>query len=202
MSTRREFLILTTMTAAAAAAIGPKLFAAAPAAAPRLAVGFAPLDAGTLADAANVPSPDGTFISRGARVTFAGVRNMRRAAELTASFPYFDGATKRVAPFRVWARGGNGLSFTMPADVEQKLTFNVVAGESTLPVTLTLLSDANALKLVRGFYILTPLFDKETAPRWSGYQLRDVGGRWTVCDAKGNPAAFEHFVLRVDYDVT
>lgn len=200
MNTRRDFLILTSMTAVAAAALGPKLFAAAPSAAARLAVGIAPLDTGVFADAAAVPSSDGGFISRGARVSLAGARNLRRAVELTANFSYFDGAAKRIAPYRVWGRGGNGVSFSMPVDVEQKLTFAVGADASTsLPVTLTLQSDRGTLKLVRGVYALVPLFDRDAPPKWSNYELCNAGGRRTMCDRKGQPAAIEHFLLRIDY---
>lgn len=200
MNTRRDFLILTSMAAAAAAAVGPKLFAAAPPATAKLAIGIAPLDGGTFADAASVPSSDGAFISRGARVAFAGAHNAKRSGELLAQFPWFHGSEKRLAPFRVWARGGNGVRFDMPVDVEQKLLFSLVAEGATLPVALSLQSDRSALKLVRGVYALVPLFDRDAAPRWPGYELRDDAGRITMQDRRtGQPAAFEHFLLRVDY---
>jgi len=198
MNTRREFLTLTSIAVAAAATLGPELFAAAPAPAARLAVGFVPLTAGVLSDAGSVPSSDGSFISRGARVSFGGARNVRRAIELTANFTYFDGSTRRNAPFRVWARGGNGVSFNMPVELDQKLTFNVAADTTTsLPVTLTLQS-GNGLKLVRGFYVLVPLTASDATPKWSAYELRKSGRRWVMFDRKGE-AALEHFVLRVDY---
>jgi hypothetical protein len=60
-------------------------------------------------------------------------------------------------------------------------------------------TDRNALKLVRGFYILVPLFDKETAPKWSSYELRRLAGRLTLTDRGGLAAPLEHILLGVDY---
>lgn len=201
MNTRREFLVLSSMAAIAAAAVGPKLFAAPPTAASRLAVGFAAPAAGVVADAASVPTSDGSFISHGARISFVGARNARRALELTANFSYFDGANKRNAPFRVWARGGNGVSFDMPVELDQKLTFVVAADSATtLPLTLTLQNQKNALMLTRGFYVIAPLGSSDSAPKWSNYELKKNGGRWELFDRRtAAPATLEHFVLRVDY---
>lgn len=188
----------TVMSAAATAALGPKLFAAQTTSV-RLAIGIAPLDGGALLDAASVPSSDGSFISRDARVSFSA-NNTRRAAELTANFTYLEGSQKRVAPFRAWARGGNRVNFNMPVASEQKLAFSVITDTATLPVTLSLLSDRNALKLVRGVYVLVPLYDKDVPPKWSGYDIRDVAGRSTLLERRsGQAASFEHFVLRIDY---
>lgn len=199
MSTRREFLILTSISAVAAAALGPRLAAAPPASAPTLAAGFAAPAGGVLGDAASVPSPDGTFISRGVRVFFAGARHPRLASALDADFTYFDGAKRRVAPFRVWGRGGNGLSFVMSVEIEQKLSFNVLANGTTLPVTLTLQSGKNSLKLVPGFYVFAPIAPNASAPKWQEYEVREADGRWIVCSRGGAEAAFEYFLLRIDY---
>ena len=68
-----------------------------------------------------------------------------------------------------------------------------------LPVTLSLLSGGDSLKLVRGFYVIVPLFEQDSEPRWSEWQVRRVDGRMALVDANGNPALFEHFVLRIDY---
>ncbi|MEK6374813.1 MAG: hypothetical protein AABO58_19205 [Acidobacteriota bacterium] len=151
----------------------------------------------------------------------------RRAVELLVHYSYLDGAERRDAPFRAWACSrrtgcqGNPVSFTVPVDEMQKITLSVgvergdrqpgtpltlraaAAGPSTiegqgLPVTLSLRSEGG-LKLVRGFYIIVPLFDRDAEPRWSAYHLERLGGRWALHDAGGDPAPFEHFVLRIDY---
>jgi len=183
MSTRREFLVLASMTAATAAAMGPKLFAAQsrPAAESTLAVGFAPLAAGTLIDAARVSG--GSLIGQSARISLlAGARNARRVRELRARFPY---------PFIFWARGGRSVRFRMPVDLDQKPAFDVVLDTATThSMTMT--------KPVPGFYVLVPLAANETAPRWSSYELRNEAGRWTIFDWAGEPAPFEHFLLRID----
>ena len=149
----------------------------------------------------------------------------RRAVELLAHYSYFDGAERRSAPFRAWACSratgcqGNSVGFTVPVDEVQKIVFTVgvetgppqgpasrrsaltaAATESTpLPLVLTLQDEPGAMKLTRGFYVLVPMFQGDSDPRWSAWTLRIVQGRWTLVDADGNTAPFEHFVLRVDY---
>lgn len=151
----------------------------------------------------------------------------RRAVELLAHYSYFDGSERRNAPFRAWGSSrktgcqGNSVSFNVPVDEAQNVRFSVgiesgstsagapttrrravggVAVESqALPVTLSLLSDRDSLKLVRGFYVLVPLFERDSEPRWSEWQVRRVEGRMALVDANSNPALFEHFVLRIDY---
>jgi hypothetical protein len=149
----------------------------------------------------------------------------RRGVELLAHFPYFDGAERRSAPFRAWGCSritgcqGNSVGFNVPVDDVQKITFTIGAetgaprgaasrrdavtadlGESTaLPLTLSLQGDGGSFKLARGFYVVVPVFEGDAEPSWSGYMLRVVEGRWTLVDAEGRTAPFEHFVLKVDY---
>lgn len=148
----------------------------------------------------------------------------RRAVELLAHYSYMDGAERKIAPYRAWGCSrvtgcqGSPVSFTVPVDETQKIVFSVeterglprasatrrdaLAGvtpeAAALPVTLTLQSGAGT-KLVRGFYVIVPLFDDDAEPRWSSYAMQKLDGRWALADRGGNLAPFEHFVLRIDY---
>lgn len=229
---RRQFLVVSS-ACAVAAAVAPKLFAAERGSPPkRLAVGFASLDAtAEVMAAASIPSGDGAFIGRGARIVASGASGAsaaprdRRAVELLAHYSYFDGAERRVAPFRAWACSratgcqGNPVGFTVPVDEVQKIVFTVgiesgaPAGavsrrdtlaieptESTaLPLTLSMQNEEGALKLARGYYVVVPMFENDSDPSWSAWSLRPVNGRWSLADADGNVAPFEHFVLKIDY---
>lgn len=224
---RRKFLVLSSTCAVGAIAVGPKLFAAPPAAQARLALGFAPFDsvAGLVA-ASTIPAGDGAFIARGARVTVGGSSGApaggSRAVELVANYSYMNGARREIAPFRAWACdprtgcGGNRVNFNVPVDEVQVLSFQIAVTPSanassnagskkvggsdglSLPVELTLLS-GEGVKLTRGYYVLVPLLDKATEPAWSAYSVAEVDGRWVLADAAGNVAPFEHFVIRIDY---
>ena len=149
----------------------------------------------------------------------------RRAVELLAHYSYDEGGEQRVAPFRAWAGSrltgcqGNTVNFTVPVDETENIALSVEtergapqanasrrdaltisAPEVTaLPVTLSLGRGGDSLKLVRGFYVIAPLFENDSEPSWSGYALNKVGGRWALADRDGNVAPFEHFVLRIDY---
>jgi hypothetical protein len=229
---RRQFLIFSSTCAVAAATVGPKLFAGESAPPKRLAGGFMPFDGGdAVVDAAAIPAGDGAFIGRGARVTASGASGAsadprgRRAVELIAHFSYFDGAERKVAPFRAWGCSrvtgcqGNPVGFTVPVDEVQKIVLTVgvergapenttsrrealrgdVTESSALPLVLSLQDEPGALKLARGFYVIVPMFDGDSDPRWSSWTVRAAGGRFSLVDAEGNVAPFEHFVLRVDY---
>ena len=233
---RREFLLVSSTCALAAAAVGPKLFGGEVATSPprRLAVGFASFDeTAALSGASGIPAGDGRFIGRGARITVSGASgapsdpHQRRGVELLTHYSYFEGAERRDAPFRAWACSrktgcqGNAVSFNVPVDEEQRIRFTVgvesgaapTSGPTTrraivdaaptesqaLPVVLSLLSGPDSLKLVRGFYVIVPLFENDGEPRWSDWQLRRVEGRMSLVSANGDVAPFEHFVLRVDY---
>ena len=226
---RREFLVVSSVVAAATAAVGPKVFAGEAAVPQRLAVGFAPPEEGAAVVAASsIPAGDGAFIGRGARVSVSGASGgadnprARRAVDLLVNYSYLDGATRRDAPFHAWSCSrttgcqGSPVSFRVPVDDVQKISLSVgVADEkvapvgrtirsgetasAALPVTLSMLSDPSSLKLVRGFYVIVPLFEGDRDPRWSAFTLDRREGRWALHDSDGNVASFEHFVLRVDY---
>src|SRR5258705_6766013 len=108
---RREFLLVSSTCALAAAAVGPKLFGGEIKASPprQLAVGFAPLDeTASMIAASGIPAGDGRFIGRGARITVSGASGAsadpreRRGVELLTHYSYFDGSERRDAPFRAW----------------------------------------------------------------------------------------------------
>lgn len=134
---RREFLVVSSTCALATAVIGPKAFAGdAAAPAKRLAVGFVAFgEPSTLASAASIPSGDGAFIARGARVWMCAASGSvsaggRRGVELLTHYSYLDGAERRDAPFRAWASGRNGsdaqsIAFSVPVDETQKIDFSV-----------------------------------------------------------------------------
>jgi len=228
---RRQFLVLSSTCAVAAATVGPKLFGGEAATPNRLAVGFMSLeDRAAVADAASIASGDGAFIGRGARVTVSGASGAsadpraRRAVELIAHFSYFDGAERRVAPFRAWGCNrvtgcqGSPVGFTVPVDDVQKIVFTVGVERGTpegmasrrdalfmeatertaLPFVLSVQNDG-AYKLARGYYVVVPMFEGDSDPRWSAWTVRTVDGRFALVDADGNVASFEHFVLRIDY---
>jgi hypothetical protein len=230
---RREFVVASSAALATVVAVSPKLFAQT-AVPKRLAVGYAPLDdMAAVVDAASIPSGDGGFISRGARVSISGMSgapadpSARRAVEMRVYYSYLDGAERRDAPFFAWSGSrknssqGVPTSFTVPVDATQKIklavgleTGNRNAGSPTtrrqavtettvsdkeLPLNLSLLSDPNELKLARGFYVIVPMFDGDSEPRWGTYHLDRIAGRWALRQIGGTPVAFEHFVLRIDY---
>ncbi len=152
----------------------------------------------------------------------------RRAVELLTHFSYMDGAERRETPFRAWGCSrvngcqGSPVSFTVPVDEVHQIRFSVAAesgavrthetsrrdaisgggaGDSVaLPVTLSLLSEVDSLKLVRGYYVIVPMFENDSEPRWSVWTLsRGADGRMALVDSNGVTASFEHFVLRIDY---
>jgi hypothetical protein len=218
----------------ATATIGPKLFAGgrATASPQNLAVGFSTFAEGArLVSASSIPAADGGFISRGARIAVSGASGAsvdprgRRAVELLTHFSYFDGAERRTTPFRAWACSrttgcqSSRVSFNVPVDDVQKISFSVVAERGAppgpksrrqtltaevtesveLPVALSLTSEPDSLKLSRGFYIIVPMFEGDSEPQWSRYTGRQSEGRWALHDSDGAVAPFEHFVLRIDY---
>jgi len=135
---RRQFLILSSTCAVAAATVGPKLFAGAQSLPKRLAVGFAAFDENAAVFAASViPASDGGFIGRGARITVSGASGApvdpreRRAVQILAHFSYLDGSERRSAPFHAWACSrttgcqGNPVSFNVPVDEVQKISLSL-----------------------------------------------------------------------------
>lgn len=233
MMGRRQFLVVSS-TCAVAAAVAPRLFGGESALQPkRLAVGFARVDEdATLISASGIPAGDGAFIGRGARITVSGASGasanpqLRRGVELLAYFSYMEGATRRDAPYRAWASNrdtgsqGNSVAFNVPVDEQQSLRLSVVVESGLkapsrtsrrraiggnpiqseeMSVRLTVLSEPGSLKLVRGFYVIVPLFENDSEPRWSNWRVRRVDGRMALVDGDDRSAPFEHFVLGVDY---
>lgn len=220
---RRQFLVVSSTCAVAAAAVGPKLFAGETSQPKRLVVGFASFgDDPAVMPAAAIPSGDGGFIGRGARITTAGaiaasnVPSERRAVELLAHYSYQDGAHRRVAPFVAWASSrvtgshGNGVGFTVPVDEVQKIVLTVgvardervkkgAADSTSVPVTLSLADGDGAVRLVRGYYVIVPLFDADAEPAWTNWAIGTSNSRPALVDREGNVAPFEHFVLKIDY---
>lgn len=149
----------------------------------------------------------------------------RRAVELVAHYSYFDGAERKTTPFHAWAGSrstgvqGSPAAFTFPVDEVQKISFTVSAEtgapagaasrrdaltiDSTervdLPLVLSLQREPGSFELVRGFYVVVPIFEGDSDPRWSSYSLSQREGRWTLVDGEERVAPFEHFVLRIDY---
>ena len=136
---RRQFLIVSSTCAVAAATMGPKLFAGVAASQPKwLAVGFARLEeSGAVMAASSIPAGDGAFIGRGARIIASSASAAaadpaaRRAVELVAHYSYLDGGERKSAPFVAWACSrvtgcqGNGVGFNVPVDEVQKIVFTV-----------------------------------------------------------------------------
>ena len=79
-----------------------------------------------------------------------------------------------------------------------KIAAESAARDEGFPVALTLLS-GDGVKLVRGFYVIVPMSDGDSEPRWSRYHLEQAEGRWALHDDNREIAPFEHFVLRIDY---
>lgn len=149
----------------------------------------------------------------------------RRAVGLTAHYAYMDGAERKSTPFTAWAAsratGGTAspAGFMIPVDEVQKLSFDVETesgaprGKASrrdalileptitaeLPLTLTLQDEPGAFKLARGFYVIVPMFEGDSAPNWSAYRIRQIDNRSVLVDRDGTAASFEHLVLQIDY---
>jgi len=120
--------------------LGPKLFASNRSqSVPRVAVGFARVgEKAALAPASSIPSSDGGFISRGARIAVSGSSgtsddpHARRAVDLLVHFSYFDGPRIENTPFHAWGSsrvtGGQGspIRFNVPVDLIQKIDMTMV----------------------------------------------------------------------------
>jgi hypothetical protein len=184
----------------------------------------------SLSSASSIPSSDGMFISTGARVTLTGASGAsvtpakRRMVQLLTNFTYLDGAAEKSAPFHSWGASritgeqGPPTRFTVPVDAPQSISLTVVveSGDSvtdgpqrktggstvvtSLPLLLSVRNAPSALPLVRGFYVIVPLFDAETEPDWTRYQVSMLDGHWAVVDRTNSIAPFEHLVMNVAYD--
>jgi len=228
---RREFLVLTSSCAAATLALGPNLFAGVLSSQRDVAIGFLPIEAVTNASdnragilsADAIPSSDGSFLSHGVRVRMAGVAvgNDSRRTITFQSHYVVDGATDAavdVYRFERTTRMMGGLAdFGMPIDVDQRLRFSLTTAAShapvhrdkdeaeprqTVPVTFSLLSEPDVVRLTRGYYVIVPLHDGAAAPRWSAMTLRVKDGKVLLHEMRNGglqPVDREHFVLRMDY---
>jgi hypothetical protein len=190
------------------------------------------MSAANVIDARRAPAPDAAFIRHGARISAFGLSGGeprdRRAIDLLTHFAIGSGRERQLVPYFAWAGGGSNapVSFHVPVDEEQRIRFSVTAkmpapqaaGTSSrrgllarrqtalepraIPVELSLGSEAGTIPLSRGFYVIVPVYDGQSAPRWSSYSLRQVAGGWALHELRGTeirPATFEHFVVRVDY---
>jgi len=227
---RREFLFLTSSCAAATLALGPNLFAGVLSSPRDVAVGFLPIetvDAGDrlagILSADAIPGSDGSFISRGTRVRMAGVgigNDSRRTITFQSHYLIDGGSDAPVDVYRYErnTRMMGGLAeFGMPIDVDQRLRFSLTTAAPhaqvrrrdddpeprlTLPVTFSLRSEADAVRLTRGYYVIVPLHDGAAAPRWSATTLRAKDGQVLMHEMTSGglqPVEREHFVLRIDY---
>ncbi|MEO8379802.1 MAG: hypothetical protein ABI779_09080 [Acidobacteriota bacterium] len=128
---------------------------------------------------------------------------------------------------RVTGGQGSPVRFTIPVDLTQSISLTVVVesgdtspsaptsrrramgspggagspGVTSLPLVLSVKGDSSAISLVRGFYVVAPLFEGDRAPDWSQYRLFQVDGRWALIDEAGGLAPFEHVVLNISYAV-
>jgi hypothetical protein len=150
-----------------------------------------------------------------------------RARDLTTHYAIGRGRERQLVPFHTWISSGRPddarpVSFIVPIDEEQRINFTVSAmtrrdqsssgrgagsGSSApeptaIPVGLSLGGERDTFPLSRGFYIIVPVYDGQTPPSWDSYMLRRTSGGWALFELGGadaRPAAFEHFVVRVDY---
>jgi hypothetical protein len=142
---RREFIVLTSTTALAAAAFGKDLLpqpAAASASGREFSLGYVDPGAslkGTgrgvtpnVMSAASVTSGDGNFLSNGVKVSVRGYNVMPGSptgrVQMQLIVQYFEGGTNRVDPFVAWrysktSGGASPVSFLVPVDQDQKLHF-------------------------------------------------------------------------------
>jgi hypothetical protein len=185
------------------------------------------IPAANVVDARRAPAADAAFTRHGARISAfglsgAGTRD-RRAVDFLTHYAVGSGRDRSLVPFFAWAGGGNApVSFHVPVDEEQRIRFSVTAkmpavqaqGDASrrglfarrakaleprgIPVELSLRNDGSALPLSRGFYIIVPVYDGQSAPDFSSYSLQAVEGGYALHRA-GRVADFEHFVVRVDY---
>ncbi|HYO78045.1 MAG TPA: hypothetical protein VE010_16420 [Thermoanaerobaculia bacterium] len=165
------------------------------------------------------------IMASGALGIAGGAPSSRRAVQLFTHFSYMDGAERRSTAVNVWSCSrstrtqGSAVAFTVPVDEVQKISLTmatetgapaamtpgreVVTNEQTvrteLPLTLSLQNEEAAHKLARGYYVIVPLLEGESAPQWRDWSVGKAGDRTALVDRDGVAATFEHFVLHVDY---
>ncbi|HEX7139986.1 MAG TPA: hypothetical protein VF219_19190 [Vicinamibacterales bacterium] len=140
---RREFIVLTSTTALAAAAFGKDLLpqpAAASAVAREFSLGYVEPDAslrGTgrgltpnVMSVDSVSSGDGNFLTNGVKVSVRGYNVMPKSptgrVQMQLIVQYLESGTRRVDPFVAWrysrnAGGASPISFLVPVDQDQNL---------------------------------------------------------------------------------
>jgi hypothetical protein len=138
---RREFLVLTSTTALAAAAFGKDLLPqpAASAAAREFSLGYVEANASLrssgrlapiVASVASVTSGDGNFINNGVKISVRGYNVMPESPTGRVSMQlivqYLESGTSRVDPFVAWrysrkSGGAPPISFLVPVDQDQNL---------------------------------------------------------------------------------
>jgi hypothetical protein len=225
---RREFIVLSSTCAVGVLATGPKLLADAlvPLAPNTLAIGFASLDTplggmDAFVSADSVPTGDGAFIGRDAKVTIEGTRgNAAGERQITTLCAEYEGDVVGRVSVYSWAyntpmkTAGGRNTFRMPLDSKQRLTFQFLTSpaagrrrstqsgpetETPSALVLTTLSDPDTLKLRRGYYAIVPL-DGDRAPNWSAFILQQQNGQVLLASkGTGAPYEHEHVVLRIDY---
>lgn len=174
-----------------------------------------------LTPAERIGAADRAFLRNGASVSMYGVSGgeaqSRGSLAFDAHYTVSEGGVRRELPFHAWAGGGGPVRFNVPLDDEGRIRFSVTArtavsqpsrrsravsrgntdsAPSALAVELSL---DGPIRLQRGFYVIAPLVEDQSAPGWWEYAVRKVNGRWGVYSIVGTPAPFEHFVVRVDY---
>jgi len=224
---RREFLVFGSSAAAATLAFGPQMFAGVFADARALAIGFVPIEEidgergdafdARLRVASRLRRGDRTFARKGAQVTIAGAA-AGDAQRLLSFRPHYRLEDGRDIAVHAWSfttstSNASGPSrFVMPLDDQEKaLRFSLVARskqvvdgkpvDNVTNVALSLRHHEGAVKLVRGYYVIVPLFD-EAEPRWSSYTLLRDKGNLVMHEryaGETRPVAREHVVLRVDH---
>lgn len=175
--------------------------------------------------AERIGAADDAFLRHGASVSMQGVSGgdarARRALDFLVHYTYSEAGEPRLVPFHAWAGTGGPVRFTVPVDEQQRIRFSVTApmpvaktaapasrrvfarretssetAPTALPIELALRGN---ISLRRGFYVVVPVHDGQSAPNFAAYSLRKAGSRWALHGSNGAPAAFEHFVVRIDY---
>lgn len=138
---RREFIVLTSTTALAAAAFGKDLLPqpAASAAAREFSLGYVEPTASVkggrgltpnVMSVADVSSGDGNFLSNGVKVSVRGYNVMPKSAtgrvEMQLIVQYLESGTRRTNSFVAWrysrkSGGASPISFLVPVDQDQNL---------------------------------------------------------------------------------
>src|SRR5260221_5397124 len=151
MTTRREFLRITSTAALAVTASGlldPRSLFGATTNAPLLGIGFSdafPAEghAVRLGAASQILGSDPTFLSRGARVSILGFGRAEKyvgtpgGIEFSAIFPILSRTPDQYPQFRAWSCNGDAfggpISFRMPVTAKDGLQFAItrVGGNSS-----------------------------------------------------------------------